>query len=200
MTRGLLVEEAGLFSTVQDLGRQGFQSLGVPPSGALDPVSLRLANLVVGNPPGCAALEMCRLGATLRVTVASLRIALAGAPSVGGLPVLRSLTLREGDVLRVGRVAGGATYLTVEGGFDLKPVLGSLSTYARARIGGFGGRRLEPGDVLPLVRQSATVRRERALPTPFPPSVTGRCAWSSAPRRITSPRKPSTRFWVKASP
>lgn len=165
----LLVEEAGLFTTVQDLGRCGHQRLGVPPSGALDPFSLRTANLVVGNPPGAAGLEMCRVGATVRVRAESARVALAGAfAPAGDLPLLESRTLRHGDALRIGRIAGGALYLAVEGGFDLLPVLGSLSTYTRGGIGGFEGRRLRPGDALPLVRPAATPRPERALPHAVP--------------------------------
>lgn len=162
----LRIVEGGLFTTVQDLGRRGHQRLGVPPSGALDPVSLRTANLILGNPPGTAALEMCRLGCTIEVEAESVRIALAGATAAH--PMLESFLLHRGDVLRIGRVAGGACYLAVEGGFDIAPVLGSRSTYTRAGFGGLHGGRLQPGDLLPLVQPSATPRRERRLPHAVP--------------------------------
>ncbi|WP_424812784.1 biotin-dependent carboxyltransferase family protein [Roseococcus sp. YIM B11640] len=164
----LRILEGGLFTTVQDLGRHGHQRLGVPPSGALDPVSLRTANMILGNPPGMAALEMCRFGGTLEVEAESVRVALAGADAASELPLLRSRTLRRGETLRIGRIAGGALYLAVEGGFALKPVLGSLSTYTRAGFGGLHGGRLQPGDVLPLALSAAPRRRERALPHPVP--------------------------------
>ncbi|TCH95966.1 biotin-dependent carboxyltransferase [Roseococcus sp. SYP-B2431] len=166
MSPAIRVVEGGLFATVQDLGRVGHQGLGVPPSGALDPVSLRTANLVVGNPPGTAALEMCRLGCTLEVEADSVRVALAGARV--SPPMLESMVLRRGDTLAIGRIAGGACYLAVEGGFDIAPVLGSLSTYTRAGFGGLHGGRLLAGDRLPLVRPAATPRRERRLPHPVP--------------------------------
>lgn len=166
MSAAIRIVEGGLFTTVQDLGRRGHQRLGVPPSGALDPVSLRTANLILGNPPGTAALEMCRLGCTIEVEAESVRIALAGATAAH--PMLESLTLRRGETLRIGRVAGGACYLAVEGGFDIAPVLGSRSTYTRAGFGGLHGGRLQAGDRLPLAQPAATPRRERRLPHPVP--------------------------------
>lgn len=162
----LRILEGGLFSTIQDFGRHGYQSLGVPPSGALDPISLRTANLLVGNAPGMAGIEMCRVGVTFEVQAESLRMALAGASVGADLPLLQSRTLRRGERLSIGRVAGGAAYLAVEGGFDLPPVLGSLSTYTRAGFGGFEGRRLQGGDVLPLRQAQAVPRREQGLPHP----------------------------------
>lgn len=163
----LRILAGGLFSTVQDLGRRGFQQLGVPPSGALDPVSLRTANLILGNPPGTAAIEMCRLGCTIEAEAASVRCVLAGATAAQA-PMLESFTLHRGETLRIGRIAGGACYLAVEGGFDIAPVLGSRSTYTRAGFGGLHGGRLQPGDLLPLVQPVATPRRERRLPHAVP--------------------------------
>nr|WP_314075703.1 biotin-dependent carboxyltransferase family protein [uncultured Roseococcus sp.] len=166
MSAVLRIVEGGLFTTVQDLGRTGYQRLGVPPSGALDPISLRSANLVVGNPPGTAALEMCRVGCTIEVEAESARFALAGADVAP--PMLQSFTLRRGEVLKIGRISGGACYLAVEGGFALAPVLGSLSTYTRAGFGGLHGGRLQAGDLLPLAQPAAALRRERRLPHPVP--------------------------------
>ena len=78
MTAALRVVAPGLMTTVQDLGRPGYQHLGVPVSGALDHVSLRAANLLVGNPPGMGALEIAYQGPTLAVEADSVRIAVAG--------------------------------------------------------------------------------------------------------------------------
>lgn len=128
--------------SIQDLGRHGYRHFGVPVSGALDNVSLRLANALVRNPPNAAALEMRLTGPRLRA-VALVRIALAHAEAIiersegrrEPLPTWHSATLAAGDVLKIGAVQGGAGYLAVAGGFDVPTVLGSRSTYARAGFG-----------------------------------------------------------------
>jgi biotin-dependent carboxylase-like uncharacterized protein len=178
MMATLRVLSPGLMTTVQDLGRPGYQHLGMPVSGALDPVSLRAANLLVGNAPGTAALEIAYQGPSLAVETDSVRIALAGgsAPveivspeSDGGrrrLALLESALLHRGQTVRIGALAGSAVaYLAVEGGFDIAPVLGSRSTYTRAAIGGFEGRALKAGDAIPLKLEAAPEREERLLPS-----------------------------------
>ena len=140
-------------ASIQDLGRQGYRHFGVPLSGALDSVSLRLANALVRNPPGAAALEMRLTGPRLRAT-APLRVALAhaagtidrGDGSSEPLPAWRSAMLAAGDTLKIGAVQGGAGYLAVAGGFDVPVVLGSRSTYTRAGL----GRPLADGMLLPV--------------------------------------------------
>ena len=173
MTAALIVMEPGLHTTVQDLGRFGYQAMGVPVAGALDPVSLRLANSVVGNPQPTAALEFLYTGPTLEVAVASVRIAAAHAQieflgvSRDVIPSWHSVTLERGDRLRVGTPAGSACgYLAVEGGIDLPPVLGSRSTHCRSAIGGLDGRALAPGDRLPLLQNAAEPRGESRLGAP----------------------------------
>lgn len=176
MTAALRVIAPGLMTTVQDLGRPGYQRLGVPISGALDPVGLHAANLLAGNPPGAGALEMALQGPTLAVEADSVRIALAG----GTAPIeirdgedasprregfLSSIRLQRGQVVRIGALAGSSVaYLAVEGGFAISPVMGSQSTLTRAAIGGFEGRPLKAGDRLPLHRDSADERAEVMLP------------------------------------
>ncbi len=169
----LLVEEPGLFITVQDLGRVGHQRIGVPPSGALDPLALRMGNAVLGQPGGVAALEMCRVGGRFLLQTESMRFCIAGADvpvTLDGLelPSWRSVTARRGQSLKVGRIRGGVAYLCVLGGFALPAVMGSLSTYTRAGFGGFEGRRLATGDALPLTLSAAPEARERLLPHPVP--------------------------------
>ncbi|HEY7084749.1 MAG TPA: biotin-dependent carboxyltransferase family protein [Hyphomicrobiaceae bacterium] len=174
MTGALRVVAPGLMTTLQDLGRPGYQRLGVPVSGALDQLSFRAANLLVGNGPGVGALEIAYQGPTLSVDADSVRIAIAGghAPidilQPGG-EVSRSLApfqsgrLVGGEVLRMGALTGSAVaYLAVEGGFDIAPVLGSQSTLTRAAIGGFKGRALQAEDVLPL-KQAAVAERDECI-------------------------------------
>lgn len=176
MTAALRVLSPGLMTTVQDMGRPGYQRLGIPVSGALDPVSLMAANLLAGNPPGTAALEIAYQGPTIRVETQSARFAFAGGRatlevlSTGNevterIPCLQSFRLEKGQALRIGALSGSAVgYLAVEGGFDIPPFLGSLSTYTRGRFGGWCGRALATGDALPLHNPCAETRDELMLP------------------------------------
>ncbi|HEY1246797.1 MAG TPA: biotin-dependent carboxyltransferase family protein, partial [Hyphomicrobiaceae bacterium] len=178
MNPALRVLAPGLMTTLQDLGRPGYQHLGIPVSGALDRVGLCAANAIVGNPPGAGALEIAYQGPALVVEADSVRLAFAGGPvaaevlpdqgaaSGQPVPLLSSVRLRRGEVLRIGALAGVAVcYLAAEGGFDAAPVLGSQSTYARAGLGGFAGRALRTGDLLPLRRAQAEEREEAMLPS-----------------------------------
>jgi 5-oxoprolinase (ATP-hydrolysing) subunit C len=161
----LHVVAPGLAATFQDCGREGYQRFGVPVSGALDAVSLQIANLIAGNAPGEAAIEVLGAGLTLRVCADSVTIAAAGAAlpyvietSQASLrvPAFQSATARRGDVLQFPPPIGSAVfYIAAAGGFDLPPVLGSASTYRRASFGGYRGRALTAGDDLPLRQPSA---------------------------------------------
>jgi antagonist of KipI len=150
----LSILRPGLLTTVQDLGRPGYQHLGVVVSGAMDAVALRVANLLVGNPETAAGLEITLLGPTLRFGADNL-IALTGAdlsPTINGQPVPthRLVAVRAGTVLAFGAArAGCRAYLAVAGGLTVPPVLGSRSTYLRASLGGWHGRALQAGDELP---------------------------------------------------
>jgi biotin-dependent carboxylase-like uncharacterized protein len=186
MTAGLEVLTPGLHTTVQDLGRTGFRAIGVPVSGALDGTALRLANLLVGNPPTAAGLEILLNGPTLKIAAGGVRLALAGADAAlvvdgrpaGPVPAWRSLRLARGAVvaIRVGRGAA-CCCLALEGGIAIEPVLGSLSTCARAGIGGLAGRPLRAGDFVPLACDNAAERPELHLPEPPP-------AMAEAPVRV----------------
>lgn len=166
MTAALRILQPGLHTTLQDLGRFGSQRLGIPVSGALDAVALRVANVLVGNPGGTAGLEMAALGPSFEVVAASVRIALAGGGaglSVEGadglrreIPALRSVRLVRGDRVKVGAIGkSAAAYLAVAGGFAVSPFLGSCSTYVRGGFGGWQGRALQAGDLLPLASDEA---------------------------------------------
>ncbi|MFX0546513.1 biotin-dependent carboxyltransferase family protein [Roseovarius sp. S1116L3] len=159
MTAALIVQSAGPFTTVQDLGRSGHQAAGIPVSGALDPVALRIANALVGNKEGEAALEIRLAGPVLKVEAARVRVALCGtsaplltlAPEPREVPAWQSVTLERGTVLRVPPLKDSVTaYLAVAGGFDLALVLGSRSTCLRASFGGLEGRTLADGDTVLL--------------------------------------------------
>ena len=169
----LRVLAPGLMTSVQDLGRPGWRRLGVSAGGALDAMSLRAANLLAGNPPDEGALEIVGAGPTLAVEAESVRIACVGAiaaisvtrgGSTAQVALGRSATLRRGDVLRIGRLAAGASLmLAVEGGLAIEPVMGSRSTDLRAGFGGLQGRAFQAGDLLPLRREGASERQELCL-------------------------------------
>lgn len=154
----------GVLTTVQDRGRTGHQHEGIPVSGAMDELSLRLANLLVGNEQGAAALEATLLGPTLRFDEQTL-IAFGGADigaSADGtrIPSWRPVCLAAGTVvMSESALRGCRTYLAVAGGIDVPCVLGSRSTYARAALGGLGGRPLRRGDVVPFGVPSELSRR-----------------------------------------
>lgn len=167
---GLAVRRAGMHTTVQDLGREGWREQGVPLSGAADALALRVANLIVGNPEDAAGLEFTLVGPELEFRTAAV-IALGGA-AVAGLPGGRPLKVAAGTTLRIGALARGCRgYLAVAGGIAVPPVMGSRSTYARAGLGGWQGRRLRDGDLLPV----ASGRREL------------RGGWQVDPRMLPAP-------------
>jgi biotin-dependent carboxylase-like uncharacterized protein len=152
---GMTVIDPGILSTVQDAGRTGCMDRGFSPSGALDGFSFRLANILLSNPPGEAALEMTLLGASFLFDEPAAAV-LAGAdmkPLLNGYPIAMNTVFcpRKGDILYTGAASSGVrTYLAVAGGFALKKVMGSCSTNLKARLGGFEGRALASGDRIPF--------------------------------------------------
>jgi biotin-dependent carboxylase-like uncharacterized protein len=178
MSAVLKVVRAGLFDTVQDLGRIGFMALGIPTAGVMDRIALTLANALVGNPAGTAGLEISVMGPDLLVEADSVRVALVGPlspalieePDAPPKPLDsdRTFLLTRGQILRVGMVEGSSTaYLAIAGGLVLAPFMSSLSTYARAGVGGFDGRKLAVGDALPLKLEPASPADDRRLSAPF---------------------------------
>ena len=165
---GLTVVRPGLLTTVQDLGRWGSQSRGVPVSGAMDTFAHRLANALVGNAATAATLEVTLLGPELRAEQA-LVAAVTGAEfalSVDGRPVAHqtAFVLEPGATLRFGqRRAESRAYLAVAGGIETPMVLGSRSTHLLSGMGGVAGRALISGDSLPVGRVSWTVTSRAAV-------------------------------------
>jgi biotin-dependent carboxylase-like uncharacterized protein len=176
VTRGLFVVEPGVLTTVQDLGRPGWGAWGVPASGALDEEAFRLANRLVGNPPGAAALEVTLQGPVFKA-IGDAILAVVGGP-FGPAPgeVLR---VDDGKTLALAAGPGAVrAVVAVAGGIDVPQVLGSRSTCVSARFGGFQGRRLQKGDVL-------------SIGEPFGPPLPG---------RANVPRPPAGDVTLRAMP
>ena len=151
------VLSGGPSTTVQDYpGRLGYWDVGVPPSGPMDPLALRLGNRLLGNEEGAAGLEITALGPTLLFNTPAVAC-LAGADveaSLDGVPVgaYAPFAVKAGQTLKIGRVSGAGlrAYLLVQGGFDVPAYLGSRSGFTLGGFGGHAGRALAAGDVLHL--------------------------------------------------
>ena len=162
----LRIIRPGLLTTVQDRGRYGLQHLGVVACGPMDPVALELANALVGNRNGEAAIEITILGPEIEFECDAL-VAICGAQfdaTLAGraLPLNRPVFIEKKNSLKTGRaLVGSRAYLAVAGGIATAPVLGSRSTYLPARFGGLEGRLLRAGDGLPLIESVASLSLQR---------------------------------------
>jgi biotin-dependent carboxylase-like uncharacterized protein len=157
------VLDPGPLTTVQDRGRPGWAHLGVPPSGAADPRALALGNRLVGNDHGAAALEATLSGPRLRFQAATI-VALTGAETL--IESNRPFEVAAGEVLELGRFLNGVrAYLSMRGGIDVEPVLGSRSTDL---LSGLGPPQLREGDVLPIGPEPTTSPQDVEQPTPLP--------------------------------
>ena len=151
------VVDSGLAVSIQDRGRTGYRNIGVPVSGALDPVLMMAANALVGNPEDAAVLEVGLSGPSLKALSGTVRIGLAGdlgaqlvntRGQVLKVQPWQTATLVPGDILRIGGVSQGVGYVALTGGVQVPAQLGSRSTYLRAAIGGVQGRAPKVGDRL----------------------------------------------------
>lgn len=153
---GVTVIKSGLLTTVQDLGRYGYQRAGIIVSGAMDSLSFRLANLLVGNEFYAAGLEVTLLGPSLRFNVDSI-IAICGgnfSPTINkeAISLNKPIFVRKGDYLEFGPPKyGSRCYIAFRGGIQVETVLGSKSTCLPANFGGLNGRALQKGDELRLI-------------------------------------------------
>lgn len=152
----LEIIKPGLETSVQDYpGRIGYWAQGFPPSGPMDSWSFRLANRLVGNPPGAAALECQFLGPTIRFRADAI-VAVTGAemdPRLDGepVPMWESFAVRAGQELALTFARLGArAYVAVAGGIDTPLWLGSRSTFHKAGVGGMDGHALKAGQVVPV--------------------------------------------------
>lgn len=173
--RAVTVLSAGLMTSVQDLGRVGHRASGVTVGGAADPAAAIAANLLVGNPPDAAVLELTLTGPVLRFPQDTL-VALTGG-SFSGLPGWRPVHVPAGTTIDLGHATHGCRgYLAVAGGIDVPFVLGSRSTHLAAGFGGLAGRPLIAGDRLPIGK-----------PPPLPADV----RFSLSPALLPLPTSPA---------
>lgn len=152
---GIIIDNPGLLTTIQDEGRLGYGQFGVTPSGPMDAESFQIANLLVGNAPGESALEATVLGPAFHVTEDTV-IAITGAdmsPAMNGkpIPMNRAISVPAGSEVKLQAAKNGSrTYIAFYGGFDVPLIMGSRATSLQCHIGGLNGRKLEKGDALPL--------------------------------------------------
>ena len=173
----MTILQPGPMSTVQDLGREGCQSMGFSVSGAMDARALRIGNLLLGNPEGAAAIEMTMVGMTVEFTSDAV-IALTGAdmrPTLNGalMPRCTAVYVHGGDTLAMGAAASGCRgYLCVAGGIDVPVVMGSRSTNLKCGLGGFEGRKLASGDWVPYAAALRNTAGRCYAPDEYPDTVT----------------------------
>ena len=160
------VIKKGLETSVQDYpGRIGTLNLGFPPSGPMDSWSFRLANVLVGNEPGTAALECQFMGPTLKFNSDRI-IAITGAnmsPKIDGTPVplWESLKVKKDQVLEIAFATVGArSYIAFSGGINTAPWLGSRSTFHKAGVGGIEGKAIQDGQIIPLNKSKSVKGRK----------------------------------------
>jgi len=179
------VLDPGVSTTVQDLGRYGFQQFGIPISGALDKFSCRVANMLVGNPESSAVLEITYVGPKLEVLSEGVAAATGAETtlSVNGRvqPLWQAFKVTRRDIISFKpAVQGLRAYLAVGGGILTPIVMDSRSTYTGGKIGGMQGRALLKGDVL-LRGESASTPRRLTLPKDFRPTFSRKIALRAVP-------------------
>ena len=149
----LSVIEAGMLTTVQDLGRFGYRRFGMLCSGAMDSLSARLANSMLANPENSAVLEYTLIGPTLTFHKPAA-VCLCGGiskPVIDDHPanINSIIFIKAGQTLKIGAIKTGCRgYLAIKGGFIVPEILGSASTYLRGKVGGLNGRRIQESDSL----------------------------------------------------
>ena len=153
MAAGITILNPGLLTTVQDGGRIGYQAFGVSVSGVMDPRAMNIANILVGNDDNEAVLECTMMGPQIRFDVSNV-IAVTGGDlgaSIDGqpIPTYRAVKVQAGQTLRFTGLRGGCrAFIAFAGGLDIPLVMGSRSTYMKAKIGGLEGRKLQKDDVI----------------------------------------------------
>ena len=163
------IHEPGPRTTVQDPGRRGQQRYGIPPSGPMDAFAFVVANRLVGNDGGAAAIETTLSGPTLKFNC-DAAICLGGAELAATLdgepvPYWQPIQVKTGQVLSLGTVQGPGlrAYLAVQGGIDVPAYLGSRSTFTLGKFGGHAGRALRSGDVLHVIAKRRKEPQKNAI-------------------------------------
>jgi KipI family sensor histidine kinase inhibitor len=190
-TGGIVVVRPGMLTTVQDLGRWGYQDRGVPVAGPMDAVAHRLANAAAGNAPDAATLEITLVGPELRFEQETV-VAISGADlgaTLDGSTIAKdtAVGVRSGATLRfTGRRDGARAYLAVSGGIAERPVLGSRATHVLSVMGGHRGRPLVAGDRLPLAPSRPSARKR--ITSGRSPLATGGVTGGARLRVLTGPQ------------
>lgn len=169
---GIVVENPGLLTTVQDEGRFGYQQYGVSPAGPMDTRSFHLANVLVGNKRQEGALEITFQGPVLLFEKDNIVAVTGGdlSPAVNGkpIPMYQAVLIHAGDRLSFGMASGNGcrSYLAFAGGLEIPLVMGSKSTLIRNHLGGYEGRKLEKGDSIGFIhpKSSLPAMEKRHLP------------------------------------
>lgn len=150
---GIRILKGGMLTTVQDLGRTGYQSQGFSVAGVMDVRSFKIANLLLDNPENEAVLEFTLIGPTLEFTSSTI-IAITGGdfqPVLNGKPVemYRALYINKGDILKFGSARTGSRgYIAFSSYLNIPVVMGSRCTNLKSSLGGFKGRKLQAGDYI----------------------------------------------------
>ena len=164
-TQKIEVLQSGIQTSIQDVtGRLGYWDVGVPPSGAIDPLSLNVANQLLGNPFNTAGLECTLQGPTLKFHCDSQIVITGGdmLATLDGVDVAmwQTLNVKKGQILKTGKITTGCrSYIGIKGGFNVPAYLGSQATFTLGQFGGHAGRNLLIGDMLPITayRSAETV-------------------------------------------
>ncbi len=159
-----MVISPGFLSTIQDMGRRGFQAYGVPEAGVMDREAALIANLLVGNPENYPVIEVTVMGFELEVDK-DILIAVSGADlnfqiDNVPMPMYETLNVKAGNRLKFSGVKKGArAYLAFAGKINIPKVMGSYSTYLRGAIGGINGNKLEKGDIFEIEPSAPSYKR-----------------------------------------
>ena len=160
-TQKIEVLQSGIQTSIQDVnGRFGYWDVGVPPSGAIDPLSLNVANQLLGNPFNTAGLECTLQGPTLKFHCDSQIVITGGdmLATLDGVDVAmwQTLNVKKGQILKTGKITTGCrSYIGIKGGFNVPAYLGSQATFTLGQFGGHAGRNLLIGDMLPITAYSS---------------------------------------------
>ena len=168
---GIKFANGGFITTIQDMGRTGYQEFGVPAAGVMDTLSFRKANILVGNDENEAALEVTLMGPMFTFTSDNI-IAVTGGDlgaKINGkdIPMYQAILAKKGDTMSfMGIKSGSRAYVAFAGGLDIPVVMGSKSTHMKSNLGGFEGRKLGPGDEIEFTAPKTTLPNmsRRVLP------------------------------------
>lgn len=155
---GIRILKGGILTTVQDMGRTGYQSQGFAVAGAMDVRSFKIANILLDNPENEAVLEFTLIGPEMEFTTDAI-VAITGGdfqPSLNGepVPMYTALYIKKGDILKFRSARTGSRgYIAFAGYLDIPIAMGSRSTYMKCRVGGFKGRKLQAGDYIAFRKQ-----------------------------------------------